>query len=64
MTVILTIAGTGRVMQKRTQKPVEEVAEEVEEHNPDPHTHRESIELELQEEGRSEEGEQLGQPNP
>jgi hypothetical protein len=45
-------------MQK--EKPVDEVAEEIEAHNPDPHTHRESLELELQEEGRSEAGEEVG----
>jgi hypothetical protein len=45
-------------MQER--KPVDQVAEEIGEHNPDPITRRESLELELQEEGRSEEGAEIG----
>jgi hypothetical protein len=40
-------------------EPVEELAEETREENPDPTTARESFELELMEEGRSEEGEDV-----
>jgi len=39
------------------EPPVEELEEEAAEHNPDPTTRREALELELMEEGRSEEGE-------
>jgi len=38
---------------------LEEVEEDIAEHNPDPVTRRESLEQELMEEGRSEEGEEL-----
>jgi hypothetical protein len=41
-------------------RTVEELADDVAEHNADPLSRREAIELELQEEGRSEEGELLG----
>ncbi len=41
-------------------KPVEKVADEVAEANPDPITRREALEQRLMEEGRSEEGEEVG----
>ena len=41
------------------EPPVEELEEEAAEHNPDPTTRREALELELMEEGRSEEGENV-----
>lgn len=42
-------------------KPVEEMAEEAEEVNPDPITRREALEQRLMEEGRSPEGQDVGQ---
>ena len=41
------------------EPPVEELEEEAAEHNPDPTTRREALELELMEEGRSVEGENV-----
>ncbi len=38
------------------KEPIEELVEEAREENPDPTTRREAYELELMEEGRSEEG--------
>jgi hypothetical protein len=38
------------------EEPIEEIAETAKAENPDPTTARESFELELMEEGRSEEG--------
>jgi hypothetical protein len=43
----------------RDDEPVEELAEEAKDENPDPQTRRETFELELMEEGRSEEGESV-----
>lgn len=40
----------------RIDKPVDQLAEEVAEANHDPQTQRETLELELMEEGRSDEG--------
>jgi hypothetical protein len=40
-------------------EPVEELADEAKTENPDPTTARETFELELMEEGRSEEGESV-----
>jgi hypothetical protein len=42
-------------------EPVEELAEEAAERNPDPTTRREALELDLEERGRSEEGEEVGE---
>ncbi|HEX4492412.1 MAG TPA: hypothetical protein VH914_14475 [Acidimicrobiia bacterium] len=41
------------------EEPVEELADEAKTENPDPTTARETFELELMEEGRSEEGESV-----
>jgi hypothetical protein len=43
------------------RKRAEEIAAEVSEENPDPVTRREAIEGELEDEGLSEEGENLGE---
>ncbi len=43
-----------------TDPEVEELVEETAEHNRDPVTRREALELELEDEGRSEEGEAIG----
>jgi hypothetical protein len=43
----------------RTDEPVEELAEDAAAENPDPQTRRESFELELMDEDRSEEGEHV-----
>jgi hypothetical protein len=43
----------------RTDEPVEELADEAKSENPDSTTARETFELELMEEGRSEEGESV-----
>jgi hypothetical protein len=40
-------------------EPIEELADEAIEENPDEQTRRESFELELMEEGRSQEGEEM-----
>jgi hypothetical protein len=45
----------------RKRKRAEEIADEVTRENPDPVTRREAIEGELEEEGLSEEGENLGE---
>jgi hypothetical protein len=47
-------------MSDEPQQDIEELAEDMAEHNRDPQTRREAIELELEEQGRSEEGETLG----
>jgi hypothetical protein len=44
------------------ETPVEETAAEIAERNGDPQTTREAVEQELMAEGRSEEGEELGEP--
>jgi hypothetical protein len=41
------------------EEPIEELVEEARDENPDPTTRREAYELELMEEGRSEEGSQV-----
>ena len=43
----------------KTDEPVEQLAEEAAVENPDPQTRRESFELELMDEDRSEEGEHV-----
>jgi hypothetical protein len=50
---------TERREHDQHEPPVEELEEEAAEHNPDPTTRREALELELMEEGRSEEGEHV-----
>jgi len=45
------------------EERAEQIAREVTEENPDPITRREAIELELAEEGLSDEGTELGQHN-
>ncbi|HYJ71094.1 MAG TPA: hypothetical protein VE265_01305 [Actinomycetota bacterium] len=47
--------------QKDRRERAEEIAAEVAEENPDPVTRREAIELGLEDEGLSEEGEALGE---
>jgi hypothetical protein len=47
--------------REREREDVEEIARDVGAHNPDPTTRREAIEQELMEEGKSEEGEELGE---
>ncbi|MEO7197722.1 MAG: hypothetical protein ABIZ50_04545 [Solirubrobacterales bacterium] len=42
------------------EPPVEDLADEAAERNPDEETRREALELDLQERGRSEEGEDVG----
>ena len=44
-----------------SKEEAEELEEEAAERNPDPQTRREALELELMEEGRSEEGEDVGE---
>jgi hypothetical protein len=44
---------------RRSDEHVEELADEAKDENPDPTTARETFELELMEEGRSEEGESV-----
>jgi hypothetical protein len=41
-------------------RDLDEIAEEVAEHNPDRTTRREALELELEDEGRSDEGSEIG----
>jgi len=43
---------------------VEELADEAAEHNPDEETRREALELDLQDRGRSEDGEAVGDEMP
>jgi hypothetical protein len=50
---------TERTHDGKDEPDLEEVEEEIAEHNPDPITQRESLEQELMEEGRSEEGEEI-----
>jgi hypothetical protein len=50
---------TERTHDDNDEPDLEEVEEDIVEHNPDPITQRESLEQELMEEGRSEEGEEL-----
>ncbi|HET6663616.1 MAG TPA: hypothetical protein VFG94_05140 [Acidimicrobiales bacterium] len=45
------------------QERAEEIAREVAEENPDPITYREVLEGELEDEGLSEEGGEIGEPN-
>jgi hypothetical protein len=47
---------TGRRNESPETEPVQELAEEIAEENPDRTTRREALELELMDEGRSEEG--------
>jgi hypothetical protein len=47
--------------EDRKRKRAEEIAAEVAEDNPDPVTRREAVEGELEDEGLSEEGENLGE---
>jgi hypothetical protein len=49
----------GRTATGETEEPVEELAEEAAADNPDPQTRRETLELELMDEDRSEEGEHV-----
>jgi hypothetical protein len=44
-----------------SEDEAEEIEEEAEERNPDPQTRREALELELMDEDRSEEGEDVGE---
>jgi hypothetical protein len=50
---------TERMHDNEYEPDLEEVEEDVGEHNPDPVTRRESLEQELMEEGRSEEGKEI-----
>jgi hypothetical protein len=45
-----------RERREREEEPVQELAEEITEENPDRTTRREALELELMDEGRSAEG--------
>jgi len=42
--------------ERKGEEPIDELVEEAREENPDPTTRREAYELELMEEGRSDEG--------
>lgn len=43
------------------ERPLDEVVDDIAEHNRDETTRREALELELEDEGRSEEGEHVGE---
>jgi hypothetical protein len=47
--------------EESDEERAEEIAEEVAEENPDPVTYREALEGELEDEGLSEEGRQIGE---
>jgi hypothetical protein len=47
-----------------TEKPVEQLADEAADRNPDETTRREALETELLDEDRSEEGEEVGDAIP
>jgi hypothetical protein len=51
-------------LSDKTRAELEELDEEATEHNPDETTRREVLELELEEEGRSELGEDIGDEMP
>jgi hypothetical protein len=46
-------------MTRERDAEIDDIEEDVAEHNPDPITRRESLEQELMEEGRSDEGEEI-----
>ncbi|HEY7138232.1 MAG TPA: hypothetical protein VIB48_24465 [Acidimicrobiia bacterium] len=50
------MATSGPEDRDNGEEPIEELVEEAREENPDPTTRREAYELELMEEGRSDEG--------
>lgn len=52
----MATSGPGGRGDDTGNEPIEELVEEAREENPDPTTRREAYELELMEEGRSEEG--------
>jgi hypothetical protein len=50
----------GRELREREERELDEIVDDIAEHNPDPTTRREALELELEDEGRSDEGSAIG----